>query len=297
MVSRFILVVVALLSISSSVFSKNMGAITVDVDGTPKTVYVVGPDWSAGNVKVEGNGFTLRGGGRIYLAAKATDDFNDPNMYWQVHLNDKHFSYDEDLSNVGCKCNAASYFSQMPAYNAGQQPDKGPGGDWYCDANNVNGFWCPEYDTNEANKFNMASTLHTCNYVPPHFFSTCDKGGCQTHIYFAKSNGFCPRDDCTINTKKPFTVSHTQNASFVNNWYSQEGRTMSFNVCNKDWYVKNMSYSLNGMVFVASLWGGNGINMDWLDGMTGCQGPCNIGGTSVRYSNFSLRSLSKTNLK
>merc|ERR1712238_98200 len=30
-----------------------------------------------------------------------------------------------------------------------------------------------------------------------------------------------------------------------------------------------------GMVFSASLWGGNGIDMSWLDGMTGCGGECN----------------------
>lgn len=37
-----------------------------------------------------------------------------------------------------------------------------------------------------------------------------------------------------------------------------------------------------------SLWGGGGIDMGWLDGMTGCWGECNIDGSSVSFSNFKL---------
>jgi len=73
----------------------------------------------------------------------------------------------------------------------------------------------------------------------------------------------------------------------VNTWFSQEGRTADFNVCGGD-YVKWMGYSLNGIVFVASLWGGGGIDMGWLDGMTGCQGECNLAGSSVTFKNFGL---------
>ena len=50
----------------------------------------------------------------------------------------------------------------------------------------------------------------------------------------------------------------------------------------------NMAQSYDGMVFSASLWGGNGIDMNWLDGMTGCWGDCNIQGSSVVFSNFNL---------
>ena len=53
-------------------------------------------------------------------------------------------------------------------------------------------------------------------------------------------------DRCTINTNKPFTVSHAHGTggdgtmSYVNNWFSQEGRTADFNVCSDSNYVKNM---------------------------------------------------------
>merc|ERR1719385_170592 len=101
-----------LAALAAPSWAKNFGGLNVDGVGQ---VYVVGPDWSAGNVQMNGNsGFTLRGGGRIYLASKADDGFGDPNLYWQTPLNGKHFSYTLDLSNVGCHCNAAGYFIDMP---------------------------------------------------------------------------------------------------------------------------------------------------------------------------------------
>lgn len=258
-------------------------------------VYVVGPDWSAEFVSVNGNGVTLSRGGRIYFAKDPVDDFSNPYMYWQTPLLGKRFSFDVDLSRVGCHCNAAAYFIQMPGYNSGQSPDPGDGGDYYCDANHGNNIWCPEYDNFEGNKYTMASTLHTCNYVPPNYYDWCDGGGCQTNAFNVNSNMMCPEDRCTINTNKPFTISHTQSnkgadgtMDSVNNWFSQEGRTANFNVCSDPNYVKNMGYSLNGIVFSASLWGGPGIDMSWLDGMTGCQGECDLGSSSVTFSNFAV---------
>merc|ERR1712223_1880865 len=62
----------------------------------------------------------------------------------------------------------------------------------------------------EGNKYTMASTLHTCNYVPPNYYDWCDGGGCQTNAFNVNSNMMCPKDRCTINTNKPFTISHTQ---------------------------------------------------------------------------------------
>ena len=55
-------------------------------------------------------------------------------------------------------------------------------------------------------------------------------------------------DHCTINTNRPFTISHSQGdggpdgtMDYANNWFSQDGKTASFNVCDNDKnYVKNM---------------------------------------------------------
>ena len=49
-----------------------------------------------------------------------------------------------------------------------------------------------------------------------------------------------------------------------------------------------MAESYGDMVFTASLWGGSGIDMGWLDGMTGCGGECNIDSASVTMTNFEL---------
>merc|ERR1719228_2915928 len=43
------------------------------------------------------------------------------------------------------------------------------------------------------------------------------------------------------------------------------------------------------MVYSGSLWGGGGIDMGWLAGMTNCPGDCNIDGSSVSFSNFALK--------
>jgi len=63
------------------VAAKNSGSINVSVDGVDKQIYVVGSEWAAKYVKVENNGFSLNGGGRIYFSEKDSDDFT-PDMYW-----------------------------------------------------------------------------------------------------------------------------------------------------------------------------------------------------------------------
>lgn len=202
-------------------------------------------------------------------------------MYWQTPLDAHHFSYKVDLSNVGCHCNAAGYFINMPG------PGPGEGGDWYCDANFVGGQWCPEYDCLESNKHTVAATLHRCNGNLGNW-GDCDRGGCQQNAFNVDSSMFCPEDRCKINTMRPFTISHMQESSYANIWMEQDGSTASFNVCEDGGYCSDMAKSYGGMVFSASLWGGPGIDMGWLDGMTGCWGDCNLGGSSVTFSEFNL---------
>ena len=93
---------------------------------------------------------------------------------------------------------------------------------------------------------------------------------------------------CTIDTNQPFVISHYQNSGQANTWMGQNGKDASFNMCNDGGYLGNMANSYGGMVFSASLWGGGGIDMGWLDGMTGCGGDCNIDGASVTFTNFEL---------
>merc|ERR1712004_878340 len=94
---------------------QNMGSINVAGVGQ---LYVVTQDPST--VQMVDNGFRLVGGGRVYLAQEAANDFSSPFIYWQAPLLGNHISYTVDVSNVGCHCNSAFYFVQMPGYDAGQ---------------------------------------------------------------------------------------------------------------------------------------------------------------------------------
>ena len=53
-------------------------------------------------------------------------------------------------------------------------------------------------------------------------------------------------------------------------------------------YIVTSQINLFKYLTITLYSGGNGINMDWLDGMTGCGGECNIGGSSVTFSGFEL---------
>merc|ERR1712121_16340 len=96
--------------LAAPAMSKNMGSINVKDYGE---VFVCAPDWAAGQIDMHDNGFTMRGDSRLYFCNRAVDGW-DANAYWQTPLMDKHFAYTLDLSNVGCHCNAAAYFIQMP---------------------------------------------------------------------------------------------------------------------------------------------------------------------------------------
>ena len=147
-----------------------------------------------GNVDKLDNGFRLHGGGGVYLAESTADIGTDPFMYWQTNLADNVWSYDIDVSNVGCKCNAAMYWVNMPGYENGS-PYPAEWGLYYCDANFVNGNWCPEYDTFEGNDQTMSVAIHTCDYVPPNEYSSCDRAGCGTNACEGRNLQFLTIED------------------------------------------------------------------------------------------------------
>merc|ERR1711909_123136 len=263
--------------LAAPALSKNLGSINVKDFGE---VFVCAPDWAAGAIQMHDNGFTMNGNSRLYFCNRAVDGW-DPNAYWQTPLNNKHFAYTLDLSNVGCHCNAAAHFINMPGNSPGD-------GDYYCDANFGNNIWCPEYDTYEGNKYTMAGTLQTCSGGGG-YWDNCDRSGCQTNVYNLDSNMMCPEDRCTINTNNWYSLSHFQNEHTATITMEQDGREYTFDICNDAGYISNMASSYGGMVYSGSLWGGGGIDVGWLDGMTNCPGDCNIDGSSVSFSNFALK--------
>lgn len=163
-VIHLLVVVVASLTVSAT-WAANNGPVTIMINGKPQTKYVISGDWARNNTRVSGNSVTLSGGGRVYFGDSSSDTLNTTSFY-QMPLLGKRFKFDVDLSQVGCSCNGALYAISMPAYNSNQQPTRGDAGDYYCDANQVGGTYCPEMDILEANKYAMASTAHTCQYHP-----------------------------------------------------------------------------------------------------------------------------------
>jgi len=265
-----------LLHLATPTLSATLGSIQVAGYGE---VWVVAPDWAVEHIQILDNGFTMNGNGAVYFANAAYDDW-DKDMYWQVPLVNKWFSYTVDLSQVGCHCNGAAYFIDMPG------PVPGYLDNFYCDANMGGGSWCPEYDIMEANKYTMACTMHTCTGEDG-VWDSCDRGGCQVNAYNMDREMMCPDEKCTINTNKPFTVSYYQNSTEAYTRMEQEGRITGFDMCHQP-VLANMAPTFEGMVFTASLWGGGGIDMGWLDGMTGCQGQCDIDGAVLTFTGFGL---------
>lgn len=271
----------------------NNGAITIMINGQPHTKYVLSGEWTKKLTRVNGSSITLSGGGRVYLGDSSSDSIN-PESYYNMPLLGKRLAFDVDMSGVGCNCNGALYFITMPAYNSAQQLTPGEDGEYYCDANQVGGTYCPEMDVFEANKFAMASTAHTCQYQPPHYYSHCDRGGCGRNVLDVDGEGYGPGK--RIDTNRPFTLSVSfitggnGRLSTVNNYFSQGGQSLQFNACNPD-YLQWMGMSLPGIVMSASLWGTGDGGMSWLDGKSGCHGGCNLGGSKVTFSNIRLDNL------
>ena len=88
--------------------------------------------------------------------------------------------YDIDLSKVECGCDTAVYLVGGPAMDS-DGSKAASDGFGYCDANKVGGYWCPEYDIMEANKYAFRSTVHLCsNPNSKGFISECDRGGVDT---------------------------------------------------------------------------------------------------------------------
>ena len=282
-------------ALSANVGPVAVGPVTININGKMVKKYALTNEASKHCcVKVNETSITLHGGGRIYLGDSNSGIFS-PDSFFLMPLVGKRLTYDVDMSNVGCNCNAALYCLAMPAYNSSQKLEPGPGGDYYCDADKVGGTYCPDMDVMEANKYAMASTAHSCTPVPPHYYSTCDRVGCGTNVLDADYDGYGPGK--TIDTNTPFTlaVSFIKGSdgtlSTVQNTFSQGGRVVKFDTCTNASYLQKLGNSLPGVVMTMSLWGTGEGGMSWLDGKSGCHGGCNVGGSKVTFSNIRLEDL------
>ena len=286
-----ILILTTALSMGYIVSAEDVGPFTIMMNGQPLTKYVLSDNGSIKCcIRANRTSITLSGGGHIYLGESNSSTFS-PDMFYRMNLLGKRLIFDVDMSGVGCNCNGALYLVSMPAYNSQQQLQPGKNGEYYCDANQVGGTYCPEMDVMEANKFAMASTAHTCQYDPPHYYPSCDRGGCGMNVLNVDFSGYGPGKS-RIDTNKPFTLSVsfvTQNDKLttVTNYLTQGSQSIKFDACNPD-YLQWMGKSLPGIVMIMSLWGTGNGGMSWLDGKSGCQGACDLSNSKVTFSNIRI---------
>ena len=91
-------------------------------------------------ITASGNSVSYDYNNRMYLSKSET---TDPSQYFAPNMLGGYFEYDVDLSNVGCGCSTGVYGVSMPRRDNLDDP-KDPF--LYCDANQVGGHWCPEFD-------------------------------------------------------------------------------------------------------------------------------------------------------
>lgn len=189
-----------------------------------------------------------------------------------------YISYDVDMSAAGCSCNVALYLVQMPGSNGG-----------YCDANKVGGFWCPEFDIMEANKYAWHSTPHTCDSTSPPY-NNCDRGGSCFQVAHQKgANDFGPGKTIDTNQKFNAKMEWATSGDFKLT-LTQNGKTWSMGSDGQcGGYMSKMSTALGaGMGIAISSWGSDWNTMKWLDSDTGCSGDCNNNPT-LHISNIDLK--------
>eukprot|EP00486_Rosalina_sp_Unknown_P008843 CAMPEP_0201591470 /NCGR_PEP_ID=MMETSP0190_2-20130828/189644_1 /ASSEMBLY_ACC=CAM_ASM_000263 /TAXON_ID=37353 /ORGANISM="Rosalina sp." /LENGTH=317 /DNA_ID=CAMNT_0048049827 /DNA_START=49 /DNA_END=1002 /DNA_ORIENTATION=- len=246
-----------------------VGPVTITENGQKVTRYVVST--YSPLASTNGSAIMLQHNSNVQIANTSTATYS-PNIFQQYMLKGKTVTFTVDLSQVDCSCNAAAYFVTMPGY----------GGNYYCDANDVNGEWCWELDVMEANKYVTAATPHECYQEPGGYISSCDRGGCGTNSHNVDGNGMGPGSQYKINTNMPFKQAMQLTGSSITVTMTQGSNTFSYQVCsNNGGYVSKMNDALDyGMVFVFSYWGSTYSTMQWLDGMTGCSpfSVCSNGG-------------------
>ncbi|CAG8694112.1 4860_t:CDS:2, partial [Acaulospora colombiana] len=186
-----------------------------------------GADYSGTyGITTSGNALTLKFktgsniGSRVYLLASDT-------AYQMFKLKNQEFTFDVDVSKLGCGLNGAVYFSEMDAdggmskYSTNKAGAKY--GTGYCDAQcphdikfingqaNVEGWepsandknagkgkygsCCSEMDIWEANKIAAAYTPHGCTVAGPYRCSGTECGDGDNRY-----GGVCDKDGCDFNS-------------------------------------------------------------------------------------------------
>lgn len=198
-------------------------------------------------------------GSRFYLL-----DSKSPNTYRMFHLLNREFTFDADVSTLGCGLNGALYFVEMDADGGEAKSRQGLNkagaamGTGYCDAQcandikfiggvaNINetnpyGSCCAEMDIWEANSLASAFTAHPCNIDEgllrcegDDCNNICDKGGCDFNAYRnGNKDQYGAGSQYNLDTSKPFTVvtqfltsdgTDSGTLSEIRRFYIQDGK-------------------------------------------------------------------------
>ena len=244
------------------------GAIQVKEDGVDKTLYLT-PACSTSGGKID-----CAENKRATLSATPS---LDPEGFYKPHLVGGSVEYDVDLSQMECGCVAALYTVTLPAVGGDGKPVN-TDGYYYCDANDITGAWCPEFDIMEANKYSWRTTPHSCDGNGPTYWN-CDRGG-QQATDLQQKGVLGPGKN--IDTNRPIHVKIEFATTSYTLTVSQGDHQDVSHVDNG--YLNGLSGPLDGnMAFVVSSWrSDDGIS--WLQ-HGACGGTC-TNNPSLAFSNL-----------
>lgn len=230
------------------------------LDGVPQE------DWSdVYGVNATSGGFKLglkqggNVGSRFYLLEAGKQ------QYRMFKLKNKEFSFDVDVSTIGCGINGALYFVEMPA-DGGEKTSRldlnkagAKYGTGYCDAQcandikfiggvaNINttspyGSCCAEMDIWEANSEATQITPHPCSFEGQlrcegdDCQKVCDMSGCDFNPYRnGAKNFFGKGSNFAVDSSKPMTVvtqfvtsdgTDSGDLKEIRRFYVQDGKTI-----------------------------------------------------------------------
>ncbi|PGH01701.1 hypothetical protein AJ79_07855 [Helicocarpus griseus UAMH5409] len=224
-------------------------------------------------------------GSRVYL-------MDSPTTYAQFNLLDNEFTFDVDVSQIGCGLNGALYFVNMPVEGQGEAgAEYGLG---YCDSQcprdlkfidglanaegwvpnetdeNVGvgnrGACCAEMDIWEANSISTALTPHSCDTVT---FTECEGESCGGTYSEDRYGGTCDPNGCDFNAYRlgvrdfygdGKTVDTTQPMTVVTQFLTEGGTLSEI----KRYYVQNGAVIELPEPAVEGITG-NSITQPWCD--------------------------------
>ena len=167
----------SLLSLSQTGTINGFSPIDIEVDGVKNTYYVAA-DFSSS----DSSSYYCPSNGRGYVSTTPSLDYQT-DQYFKANLLGGSIEWDVDLSDHECGCIAAFYTVSMPGKDQNGDYWWSTDGWGYCDANQVDGNWCPEFDLMEANKWSWATTAHKCDDPTAEGkYWYCDQGGLGLNI-------------------------------------------------------------------------------------------------------------------